>query len=291
MDIADTYARRSMPLDSTLLTDLVARALDEDVGAGDLTSEATVPEGTRAVATITQKAPGVVFGLDVAEEAFRQCDPAIETQRLAAEGAWQEAGTPVLRITGTAAGILAAERTALNFLQRLSGVATLTARYVQAIDGTGARILDTRKTTPTLRALEKAAVVAGGGTSHRFGLFDEILIKENHAEMAGGVGAAVHAAQERFPDVRIEVECRDAAEVAEALAAGAPRILLDNMTPDELREVVAQVGGRAVLEASGGVTLETVRKAADTGVDFVSVGALTHSAPSLDLSLLLEASP
>jgi nicotinate-nucleotide pyrophosphorylase (carboxylating) len=291
MIIAGTYARRSMPVDTTLLTDLVARALDEDVGTGDLTSHATVPEGTRAIATITQKAPGVVFGLDVAEEAFRQCDPGAEVQRLAQEGVWQEPGTPVLRITATAAGILAAERTALNFLQRLSGVATLTAQYVEAIEGTGARILDTRKTTPTLRALEKAAVIAGGGTSHRFGLFDEILIKENHAEMAGGVGAAVRAAQERFPGVPLEVECRDAGEVAEALEAGAPRILLDNMTPEQLRDVVAQVGGRAVLEASGGVTLQTVRKAADTGVHFVSVGALTHSAPSLDLSLLLEASP
>jgi nicotinate-nucleotide pyrophosphorylase (carboxylating) len=280
-----------MALDHDLVADLVARALAEDVGAGDVTTQATVPAGARAVATITQKAPGVVFGLDVAEEAFRQADPAAEIERLAPEGVWHEPGTPVLRVRGAAAGILVAERTALNFLQRLSGVATLTARYVRAIEGTGAKILDTRKTTPTLRALEKAAVVAGGGTSHRFGLFDMVLIKENHVAAAGGVGPAVRVARERFADIPVEVECQTAAEVAEALAAGAPRILLDNMTPDQMRAIAADVDGRAELEASGGIDLETVRAAADTGVDFVSVGALTHSAPSLDLSLILEPSP
>jgi nicotinate-nucleotide pyrophosphorylase (carboxylating) len=277
-----------MPLDRAAVTDLVTRALAEDVGSGDLTTQATVPPGTRATATITQKAPGVVFGLDAAEEAFRQADGGVRLERLAPEGVWQEPGTPVLRIEGDAAAILAAERTALNLLQRLSGIATLTARYVRAVDGTGARILDTRKTTPTLRALEKAAVVAGGGTSHRSGLYDEILIKENHAEMAGGVGAAVRSARERFPDVALEVECRTADEVREALDAGAERILLDNMSPDEMRAIAAEVDGRATLEASGGIDLETVRAAAEAGVHFVSVGALTHSAPSLDLSLLLE---
>jgi nicotinate-nucleotide pyrophosphorylase (carboxylating) len=277
-----------MPLDRAAVTDLVTRALAEDVGSGDLTTQATVPPGTRATATITQKAPGVVFGLDAAEEAFRQADGGVRLERLAPEGVWQEPGTPVLRIEGDAAAILAAERTALNLLQRLSGIATLTARYVRAVDGTGTRILDTRKTTPTLRALEKAAVVAGGGTSHRSGLYDEILIKENHAEMAGGVGAAVRSARERFPDVALEVECRAADEVREALDAGAERILLDNMSPDEMRAIAAEVDGRATLEASGGIDLETVRAAAEAGVHFVSVGALTHSAPSLDLSLLLE---
>jgi nicotinate-nucleotide pyrophosphorylase (carboxylating) len=279
-----------MALDHDLVADLVTRALAEDVGDGDVTTQATVPEGARAVATITQKAPGVVFGLDVAEEAFRQADPEAEIERLAPEGVWSEPGTPVLRVRGAAAGILVAERTALNFLQRLSGVATLTARYVRAIEGTGAKILDTRKTTPTLRALEKAAVVAGGGTSHRFGLFDMVLIKENHVAAAGGVGPAVRAARERFADIPVEVECQTADEVAEALAAGAPRIL-DNMTPDQMRAIAADVDGRAELEASGGIDLDTVRAAADTGVDFVSVGALTHSAPSLDLSLILEPSP
>ncbi len=280
-----------MPVDPAFVTDLVARALAEDAGGGDVTTAATVAPGTRAVATITQKAPGVVFGLDVAEEVFRQADAEATVERLAPEGVWHEPGTPILRIAGTAAGILLAERTALNFLQRLSGVATLTARYVKAVEGTGARVIDTRKTTPTLRPLEKAAVVAGGGTSHRFGLFDMVLIKENHVEAAGGVGPAVRAARERFPDMALEVECETAEEVAEALAAGAPRILIDNMTPDEMRAIVADVGGRAELEASGGIDLDTVRAAAETGVDFISVGALTHSAPALDLSLILERLP
>jgi nicotinate-nucleotide pyrophosphorylase (carboxylating) len=280
-----------MSLDHSYVAELVSRALAEDVGAGDVTTQATVPAGARASATITQKAPGVVFGLDVAEEAFRQADADATVERLCPEGAWQEPGTPVLRVSGSVAGILTAERTALNFLQRLSGVATLTARYVRAIEGTGAKILDTRKTTPTLRPLEKAAVVAGGGTSHRFGLFDMVLIKENHVTAAGGVGAAVRAAKERFADIPIEVEAQTADDVREALAAGAPRILLDNMTPDAMRAIAQEVAGRAELEASGGIDLDTVRAAADTGVDFVSVGALTHSAPALDLSLILEPSP
>jgi nicotinate-nucleotide pyrophosphorylase (carboxylating) len=273
------------------LADLVARALEEDVGTGDVTSAATVPGAARAVATITQKAPGVVFGLEVAEAAFRQADAALEIERLCPEGEWQEPGTPVLRVTGSAAGILTAERTALNFLQRLSGVATMTAKYVLAVEGTGAKILDTRKTTPTLRPLEKAAVVAGGGTSHRFGLFDMVLIKENHVEAAGSVGAAVGAARERFPDLPLDVEVQTAEEAREALAAGAPRILLDNMSPDEMRAIVEETAGRAELEASGGIDLSTVLAVAETGVDFISVGALTHSAPALDLSLILERLP
>jgi nicotinate-nucleotide pyrophosphorylase (carboxylating) len=268
------------------LEGLVARALQEDVGTGDVTGAATVPETARAVATITQKAPGVVYGLEVAEAVFRALDPDAELERLGPEGAWREDG-PVLRVSGGARELLAAERTALNFLGRLSGVATLTATCVRAVEGTGAQILDTRKTTPGLRALEKAAVAAGGGRNHRFGLWDEILIKENHAAMAGGVGPAVRAAREMFPDLPLEVECRDTAEIQEALDAGAPRILLDNMDPERLRNAVMQVAGRAVLEASGGMTLDTLRDHADTGVDFISVGALTHSAPVLDLSLLL----
>jgi nicotinate-nucleotide pyrophosphorylase (carboxylating) len=277
------------PTDS--IAELVSRALAEDVGAGDVTTRATVPPRARAVATITQKAPGVVFGFSAAEQAFLQADPDARIERLVDEGVWREPRVPVLRVTGTAAGILVAERTALNFLQRLSGIATLTARYVQAIAGTRAQILDTRKTTPTLRALEKAAVRAGGGTSHRFGLFDMVLIKENHAAAAGGVGAAVRLARERFPDLPIEVECSTAEEVSEALDAGAQRILLDNMTPAAMRAIVADVGDAALLEASGGVDLSTVRDVAETGVHFVSVGALTHSAPALDLSLILEPSP
>jgi len=272
------------------LTDVAARALAEDVGEGDVTTAATVPERTLANAVVTQKAPGVVYGLDVAAEVFRLVDPELAVQPLTREGEWREHG-PVLEVEGRARSILTAERTALNFLQRLSGVATLAARYVREIEGTGARILDTRKTTPGLRALEKAAVAAGGATNHRFGLFDAILIKENHAAMAGGVGEAVRKARDAAPGITLEVEARTLAEVDEAVAAGAPWILLDNMSVAEMTEAVARVAGRAKLEASGGVTLDTVRGIAGTGVDFVSVGALTHSAPALDLSLLLEPIP
>ena len=280
-----------MSPDAQTLDELVRRALAEDVGAGDVTSLATVAAGTRAVATITQKAAGVVFGLDAAEAAFRALDADVQLERLGPEGEWREPPAPVLRATGDARALLGAERTALNFLQRLSGVATLTARCVQAVAGTGAQILDTRKTTPGLRALEKAAVVAGGGVNHRAGLYDMVLIKENHATMAGGVGAAVRAAAVAYPDLPLEVECATLAEVDEALAAGATRILLDNMAPAELRAAVAHVAGRARLEASGGIGIGTLRAHAETGVDWISIGALTHSAPALDLSLLMEALP
>ncbi len=272
------------------ISDLVARALDEDVGSGDVTTLATVPADARARATITQKAPGVVFGLDVAEEAFRQLDADAAFERLAPEGEWREGGR-VLCIEGSARALLTAERTALNFLARLSGVATMSARFARAVDGTRAQVLDTRKTTPGLRALEKAAVAAGGAINHRFGLHDAILIKENHIEAAGGIAAAVAAARAAAPGLLLEVEVRDLDELEQALAAGAPRLLLDNMTPDQLREAVDRVDGRAELEASGGVDLETVQAAAATGVDWVSVGALTHSAPALDLSLTLERLP
>jgi nicotinate-nucleotide pyrophosphorylase (carboxylating) len=271
----------------TTTDEVVARALAEDVGAGDVTTAATVPETARARALITQKAPGVIYGLDVTAETFRALDPEVAVEPLTAEGRWRERG-PVMRIEGSARALLTGERTALNFLQRLSGVATMAARAVRAVEGTGATILDTRKTTPGLRALEKAAVAAGGATNHRFGLFDAILIKENHAALAGGVGEAVRKARAYAPDLTIEVECRTPAEVDEALAAGAPWILLDNMSPQQLTDAVRRVAGRAKLEASGGVTLDTLRATASTGVDFVSIGALTHSALALDLSLLLE---
>jgi nicotinate-nucleotide pyrophosphorylase (carboxylating) len=274
----------------TMIQELVARALAEDVGAGDVTTAATVAADARARAIITQKAPGVVFGLDAAEETFRSLDPDIVLERLVAEGTWREGG-PVLQIEGTARAILTAERTALNFLQRLSGVATLTARCVHAVEGTGVKILDTRKTTPGLRTLEKAAVAAGGGTNHRAGLYDAILIKENHSTLAGGVGEAVRRATELAPELELEVECATLEEVDEALRAGARRILLDNMDTDQLRAAVDHVAGRAELEASGGLTLQTLGAVASTGLDFISVGALTHSAPALDLSLLLEPLP
>jgi nicotinate-nucleotide pyrophosphorylase (carboxylating) len=275
--------------DAQTLDQLVLRALAEDVGEADVTSQATVPADARAVATITQKAPGVVFGLDAAEATFMALDPDVMLERLGPEGEWAEPPARVLRATGNARALLAAERTALNFLQRLSGIATFTARCVHAVEGTGSGILDTRKTTPGLRALEKAAVAAAGGVNHRAGLYDMILIKENHAALAGGIGVAVAAAKASHPDFPLEVECRTPADVDEALDAGAPRLLLDNMSPVELRAIVAHVGRRARLEASGGITLDTLRSYAETGVDWISVGALTHSAPALDLSLTLEA--
>jgi nicotinate-nucleotide pyrophosphorylase (carboxylating) len=276
-----------MSVDQLQLGELVARALAEDVGTGDVTTLATVPEDVRARATIRQKAPGVVFGLDAAEAAFTALDPDVSFDRRCDEGVWRESGD-VLVAEGTAAGLLTAERTALNFLQRLSGVATAAALAVRAVEGTGVTILDTRKTTPGLRTLEKTAVVAGGAVNHRVGLHDAVLIKENHATIAGGIGEAVRRAREAAPDLLLEVEVRDTAEIDEALAAGAPRLLLDNMSVDELRAAVAHIGDRAETEASGGMTLYTLRAFAVTGVDFISVGALTHSAPALDLSLLLE---
>jgi nicotinate-nucleotide pyrophosphorylase (carboxylating) len=272
------------------LEETVRRALAEDLGEGDVTSAATVPADARALATVAQKAPGVIYGLEAAEAVFRLVDPGVRVERLTGEGEWRESG-PVLRAEGPARALLAAERTALNFLGRLSGVATLTARCVRAVEGTGARILDTRKTTPGLRALEKAAVRAGGGCNHRAGLYDAVLIKENHAALAGGVGEAVRRALAAAPGLSLEVECRTSGEIDEALAAGAPRILLDNFDVEGLRVAVRRIAGRAETEASGGITPETLRAVAATGVDFISLGALTHSAPALDLSLTLEPRP
>jgi nicotinate-nucleotide pyrophosphorylase (carboxylating) len=277
----------------TDLTGIVARALAEDIGTGDVTSQAVVPAAARGRARIVQKAPGALFGLEAAREAFLEAG-AEEFEPLAPEGAWRdEVPSDVASVSGRARELLAAERTALNLLCHLSGVATLTARFVEAVGPGGPRVLDTRKTTPGLRALEKAAVAAGGGNNHRMGLYDAILIKENHAALGGGVARAVGSARAAQPGMAVEVECRDAGEVAEALEAGADRLLLDNMGPEALREAVAarDAAGepRAELEASGGITLENAREIAATGVDFVSVGALTHSAPALDLSMLLEA--
>jgi nicotinate-nucleotide pyrophosphorylase (carboxylating) len=277
------------------LRELVARALAEDVGAGDITGEAVVPEAATATARIVQKEAGVVYGLDAAAEAFRQVGGG-ELERLAQEGEWCDAvPTAVAAIAGPARALLAGERTALNLLCHLSGVATLTARFVRAVEGTGATILDTRKTTPGMRALEKAAVVAGGGRNHRMGLYDAYLIKENHVALAGGLAEAIRRVRTAGGERQVEIECRNEAEVDEALAARADRILLDNMDPARVRAAVAardrasEAGGhRAALEASGGITIENVTELAATGVDFISIGALTHSAPALDLSMLLD---
>ena len=276
------------------LRELVERALAEDLGTGDITAEAIVPQEARATARIVQKQAGVVFGLDMVEEAFRQVG-ADGVERLQAEGEWRDSvPVDVASVSGPARALLAGERTALNYLCHLSGVATLTARFARAVAATGATILDTRKTTPGMRSLEKAAVAAGGGRNHRMGLYDAFLIKENHIAVAGGLAGAIARARAAAPDREVEIECSDAGEVAEALEAGADRLLLDNMDPEELRAGVAARdaaaagrGNRALLEASGGVTLETVAAVAETGVDFVSVGALTHSAPALDLSMLV----
>jgi nicotinate-nucleotide pyrophosphorylase (carboxylating) len=275
------------------LTALVTRALQEDVGSGDITTQATVAPGTRARGLITQKAPGVIFGFQAAEMTFAALDPDVRTERLVGEGEWREAGGPVMSVEGLAQPLLSAERTALNFLAHLSGVATMAARAARAVEGTGARVLDTRKTIPGLRALEKQAVAAGGASNHRVGLYDAILIKENHIAAAGGIAAAVARAREAAPGAAaaLEVEVSTPEEIDEALAAGAPRLLLDNMDEPRLRAAVVQVAGRAELEASGGVTLQTLRSRAETGIEWISMGALTHSAPALDLSLILEVSP
>jgi nicotinate-nucleotide pyrophosphorylase (carboxylating) len=274
------------------LREIVARALAEDLGPGDLTSEAVVPAGVRARASIVQKQAGVLFGLDAAAEALAQAG-AESFEALLVEGAWRDdLPATVARVSGPARALLAGERVALNLLGHLSGIATLTAQFVRAVEGTGARVLDTRKTTPGLRTLEKAAVAAGGGVNHRIGLYDAILIKDNHAAIAGGVTDAVRRAREARPDLAIEVECRNLDEVREGVASGAGRLLLDNMEPGMLREAVALAregaDGVPELEASGGVSLDSVREIAETGVDFVSVGALTHSAPNLDLSMELQ---
>lgn len=270
---------------------LAQRALQEDVGTGDVTTEAIVGQEARARALIIQKSPGAVYGLDVVEVVFLQLDPGVRCERLVREGHWRPEGGPVMALEGEARALLTGERTALNFLGRLSGIASVSAQAAEAVAGTRTVVLDTRKTTPGLRALEKAAVTAGGASNHRVGLFDAILIKENHIAAAGGIEEAVRRARSAAPQLAgtLEVEVRDPAEIEQALQAGVARLLLDNMSLDELRAAVQLVGGQAQIEASGGMTLDHLREVAETGVDFISVGALTHSAPTIDLSMILEA--
>jgi len=266
---------------------LIDAALAEDIGPGDVTTLATVAPEAEAIAHMLAKAPGRIVGLPVAAAVFARLDPRIQFEFMAAEGTSISMLPQVIAgISGPARSILTGERVALNIVQRLSGVATMAARCAKAIEGTRARILDTRKTTPGMRALEKYAVRMGGGHNHRTGLYDGILIKDNHIRAAGGITAAVAAARRYAqPLVRVEVEVSTRAELDEALAAGADMILLDNMKPSMLREAVALVDGRALLEASGGITLQNLREVAETGVDFISLGAITHSAPALDISL------
>ena len=265
---------------------IVLAALAEDIGAGDVTTDATVPPDAVGVADLLVKEAGVVCGVRVAETTFRALDPDIRFEALASDGDVVDPPAVVARISGSERAILTAERVALNFLGRLSGIATLTSRYVDALEGTGTSVLDTRKTTPGLRELEKYAVACGGGRNHRFGLDDAVLVKDNHLRAAGSVPAAVELVRAASA-LPIEVECDTLDQVAEALAVGVDAILLDNMSLDRLREAVDLTRGRARLEASGGVTLDTIRAIAETGVDEISVGALTHSARSLDVSLEL----
>ncbi|HUY99283.1 MAG TPA: carboxylating nicotinate-nucleotide diphosphorylase [Thermomicrobiaceae bacterium] len=273
------------------VTRAIRLALEEDIGTGDVTSAVTVPAGARASGHFLAKSPGVVSGLDVAAATFREVDPRVAFIALVRDGDRVVPGDLIARVAGEARSLLAAERVALNFLQRLSGVATATARYAEAVTGTGARVIDTRKTTPGMRLMEKAAVRHGGGHNHRFGLSDGILIKDNHLAAIGGpdrVARAVAAARAGAPHtLRVEVEVTSLDELEQALAAGADVVLLDNMAVDQMAEAVRRTRGRAILEASGGITLETIRRIAETGVDLISVGALTHSAPSLDISLEL----
>ncbi|MFH1764090.1 MAG: carboxylating nicotinate-nucleotide diphosphorylase [Gemmatimonadota bacterium] len=276
--------------DATALNDLISLALAEDVGSGDWTTEWTVAPGAFGIAVIVAKAPLVVAGTRAACRVFQQVEPRLEVTLEAEDGDRLPPGGQLIRVRGPLRGILTGERVALNFLGRLSGVATLTRRYVDAVKGTGARILDTRKTTPGWRVLEKEAVRAGGGYNHRMGLHDMILVKDNHLVAAGGVKAAVEGIlKENSAGFLVEVEVTTLQELDELLPLGVDRILLDNMDRETMREAVGRVKAlgevRPMVEASGNMDLETVRGVAETGVDFISVGALTHSAPGADLSL------
>jgi nicotinate-nucleotide pyrophosphorylase (carboxylating) len=270
-------------LDPLAVSDLVRRALAEDIGPGDLTTDATVAPGDRARGMFLAKSDCVLAGLDVAFEAFRQLDPTIQATLLKHDGDRCRSGDDIAEVIGSARALLAGERTALNFLQRLSGIATRARSFVDAAGGR-VTILDTRKTTPTLRALEKYAVATGGATNHRRGLYDAVLIKDNHVRLAGGVREAVARVRAAHPGMPIEVEAQNTREVDEAIAAGVETILADNMSTDAIRDTVARVRGRAKVEISGGVTLERIPELAATGADQISVGALTHSAPAADIS-------
>ena len=283
----------AVPLDLGRPGDAVGRlielALEEDVGPGDRTAEACVPPQARGTALVVAKEALIVSGVSAAARVFRALDADCELAPLLGEGDAAAAGAGVLRVRGRLRGLLSAERTALNLLQRLCGIATLTQRYAQALRGTRTRLLDTRKTSPGMRALEKAAVRAGGGGNHRGALFDGILVKDNHAAAAGGIGEAVRRAKAAAsPFLRVEAEVSTPEQIEEALAAGADLLLLDNLGDRELAAAVKLVAGRVPTEASGGVTLDRLQRIAACGVDYVSVGALTHSAPAVDLSLIVE---
>jgi len=282
-----------MELTSAEIRQAVRAALAEDIGDGDATTLATVPASSRSVAFMNAREPLTVAGLRFAELAFRELSSKIQVKRFVRDGQRVKAGAPLLKISGSSRALLSSERVALNFVQRLSGVATATAQFVDAVKGTRARILDTRKTTPGWRRFEKYAVTCGGGKNLRIGLYDMVLIKDNHLvalqnEKPNAIAAAVARARKRFPKLKVEVEADTLEQVAQAVAAGADIILLDNMTLVQLRQAVKIVGGRAKTEASGGVNLKTVRGIAQTGVDLISVGAITHSARAVDIGLDFE---
>jgi len=273
-----------------LFDKLVRTALEEDLGrAGDITTLATIPAGTQAIAVMAARKAGVIAGLPVAQETFRQIDPSLKFEILHADGSKVAAGTALARISGEARSILTAERVALNFVSRMCGTATLTARHAELIAHTKAKVCCTRKTTPGLRALEKYAVRCGGGMNHRFGLDDAILIKDNHIAVSGSITAALRAAKAAIGHlVKIEIEVDNLDQLDEVLAEGADVVLLDNMTPDQMREAVRRIAGRMKTEASGGVRLDNIKEIAEAGVDLVSSGSITHSAPVLDIGLDIE---
>ena len=270
------------------LDPLIELAFEEDIGIGDITTEATVPPTQKGIGTLLAKSDGIVAGLPVAERVFEKLDPTLTFRTRVKDGDAVAAGTPIAEVQGSAKTILIGERTALNFLQRLSGIATLTAQFVEAVAGYDTKIVDTRKTAAGWRAAQKYAVRVGGARNHRFGLYDGVLIKDNHIVAAGGIGNAVQQARQIVPHTaKIEVEVETVEQVDEALEAGADILLLDNMPPGIMQRVVQEVSNRAVTEASGGITLDSVKAVAATGVDFISVGALTHSAMPMDISLNL----
>ncbi len=263
---------------------LIKSALSEDIGSGDVTTNALIPQDSFASGVMVAKEPLVVAGIDLAIASFKELDDSVDFSVEVLDGQDGDFFQPLLRIHGPARALLTAERTALNFLQRLSGIATLTAKYVKQVEGTGAKILDTRKTIPGWRILEKYAVVCGGGMNHRIGLYDQAMVKDNHLVAVGGnIIEAVLRIRENYPDIKVEVEADNVQQAQSAAAAGADIILLDNMSYDELRQSVELINGRSSTEASGGITMETVREVAETGVDYISIGALTHSAPSVDI--------
>jgi nicotinate-nucleotide pyrophosphorylase (carboxylating) len=277
-----------LDIDPERVRRIVRLAVEEDVGARDATTEATVDADARATGVLVAKQPLLIAGLDVALEVFRVVDPKIEWETRAREGDRFDAGNAIASVTGPARGILTGERVALNFLQRMSGIATLTRGFVDAVAGTSAKIRDTRKTTPLLRLLEKRAVLVGGGTPHRSGLDSAILVKDNHVRMAGSVGEATRRAVAAAGDLDVEIEVDRPDQIDEALAAGAKMILLDNFTPEQAAAAVKRIAGRVPVEVSGGIRLENVRAYAEAGPDYIAVGALTHSAPAVDISLDIE---